>query len=153
MTPQPQRIDSTGGDEAAMLLSGCCLAHCLGWPFLIAALPSLVISESGLLHQMLGVISILISLVVLGVAYDKHRNYWVVAVGIAGITLLAVNIALPIECCSVVYECIAGKIPLSEITPANWLTFLIAPFGAALLILAHYKNRQLLSVSGPGSNQ
>ncbi|QDT35389.1 MerC domain-containing protein [Thalassoglobus polymorphus] len=149
MVSKSQRIDFVGADKVAMLFSGCCLVHCLGWPFLIAALPSLVSTESGMLHQALGAFSILISLVVLGVAFDCHGNHRVIAVGIAGMSLLAVNAAMPGEYCSAVNAYIAGNITLTEVSLTNWLTFLLAPLGAGLLIIAHFDNRRLLANSSP----
>lgn len=149
MTTRPQRIDFTGGDAVAIVFSGFCLTHCLCWPFLIAALPSLMNAESGMLHQVLGAFSILISFVVLGVAFDCHRDCSVIVPGIAGVTFLAVNTVLPQECCSAVNAYIAGKITFTEVTVLNWLTFMLAPIGAALLILAHFKNRRLVASRKP----
>lgn len=145
MPVKRQHVDFTGGDEVAIGFSVCCMLHCLAWPFLLALVPSLLDPSNGLLHQLLGALSVLISLLVLGVGYDFHRTRLPVLLGLCGIVLLAVNIALPLECCTAVTAWASGSLHFSEITLASWGAFLMAPAGAVLLIGAHVSNRKLLA--------
>lgn len=144
MSVRRQRVDFTGSDEVAIGLSTCCLLHCVAWPFLLANVPGVLDPSSGLLHQMLGAISVFVSLIVLGIGYDFHHTRSPVALGICGIVLLTINIVLPLECCSAVTAWASGRLSFSEIKFVNWGAFLIAPVGAVLLISAHTSNRRLL---------
>lgn len=145
MSAKRQHVDFTGGDEVAISLAAFCLLHCLAWPFLLAMGPSVLDSSSGLLHQFLGALSILVSLLVLGTGYDFHRKRVPVLLGICGIVLLSINIVLPLECCSAVTAWASGGLHFSEIKLANWGAFLMAPAGAVFLIAAHFSNLQLLA--------
>lgn len=144
MTSKRQRVDSAGGDEVGILISGCCLGHCLGAPFLLAAFPALMDTNTSLVHPFFGAISIFVSLLVLAVGYDSHRNSTVIIVASIGSLLLLAKILIPSECCSLVQGWISGAVDLSEITLRNWMMFFVAPAGAVLMIIAHLKNRSVL---------
>jgi hypothetical protein len=144
MTSRSQRIDVTGGDEAALLISACCLVHCMAWPFVLTALPA-IFNDGGLIHRALGGLAILLALLVLGAGYECHRQRPVIGCGVLGIALLSVSLCLPADCCSAVSEALAGKLSLSSLTAADWGLFLLAPLGTILLGSAHLWNRRLLA--------
>jgi len=145
MTAKVRQIDYSGGDEFVIGLSACCLVHCVTWPFLLAAAPGLFSPANGITHQVLGCVSMLFSLVILGAGYDHHRDRLPILLGVAGTILFSVNVILPMDCCSAVNAWASGAQDFSDISVADWSLFLIAPTSTLLLISAHLWNRQLTS--------
>lgn len=149
MPVRRQHVDSTGGDEEATSLSACCLLHCLAWPFLFAIVPGMIVPSSELLHPFLGALSVPISFLVLGVGYDFHRTRLPVLPSNCGIVPLAINIILPLECCSAVTTWASRNVHFSEINLANRGAFLMARAAAVLLISAYISKGQLLAGQSP----
>ena len=76
-------------DQAAILLSGLCLLHCLALPFLIAGTPLLTQFGGGHFHlQMLAIVAPL-SVIALALGFRKHGSLKILFCGAFGLALLA----------------------------------------------------------------
>lgn len=144
MNSRTRTLDLSGTDEAAMLISACCLAHCISVPLLLALLPGLtdLLNAGNSLHLVFSGLTVLFSVVILLLGYDHHRLRKVLAWGILGAVLIALASLSPADCCSAILSWAAGKISVSEVPPVSWGVFLLTPLGTLSLILAHLENRR-----------
>jgi len=78
-------------DGAAVALSGLCLVHCLALPLIVAGLPFLSGYFDGHLHAQMLIVVLPLSIVALGIGFQRHRNLRVVAAGTAGMLLLTIG--------------------------------------------------------------
>lgn len=82
---------STTLDQAAILLSGVCLVHCLLTPVLITLLPIISLSvmvEDLLFHQLMLWIVLPTSAVALFLGCRKHKLFSIAATGVVGMLIL-----------------------------------------------------------------
>jgi hypothetical protein len=77
-------------DKTAISLSFICTLHCLAVPFVVALLPTLaaVNLEDEAFHLWMVIAVIPTSLLALSMGCKKHRDYRVLLLGIAGLSLL-----------------------------------------------------------------
>lgn len=78
-------------DGTAVGLSGLCLLHCLALPFVVGALPILMPFAEGHLHAQMLYIVVPLSVVAIGLGFNKHRSQRVVFAAIAGLSLLFIG--------------------------------------------------------------
>ena len=72
-------------DNAAVGLSGLCLAHCLALPLFAGALPVLMPFVEGHLHMQMLVLVVPLSIIAIGIGVGRHRNtrvLWGAAIGL-----------------------------------------------------------------------
>jgi hypothetical protein len=83
-------------DSASIGLSAICAIHCLTLPIALAMIPSLALLSVGdeSFHQWLIVIVLPTSLFALTMGCRRHRNWQVLAWGLAGLSLLSLTAAL-----------------------------------------------------------
>lgn len=82
---------STTLDQAAILLSGVCLVHCLLTPVIVTLLPIISLSvmvEDLLFHQLMLWIVLPTSCVALFLGCRKHKLFSIAATGILGLLIL-----------------------------------------------------------------
>ena len=85
-----------GLDRLAMGLSGLCLVHCLGTMLLVATFASVGgLLLHPLVHEIGLTLAVLIGAVALGRGVVAHRRPVPVAVGGAGLVLMATALAMP----------------------------------------------------------
>ena len=75
-------------DNAAVVLSGLCLLHCLTLPLLIAVLPFMGQFGDGHFHMQMLVVVLPVSIVAFSLGFRRHRNKTIIAWGISGMLLL-----------------------------------------------------------------
>ncbi len=78
-------------DNAAVVLSGLCLLHCMTLPVLIAVLPFMGQFGDGHFHMQMLVVVLPVSIVAFSLGFRRHRNKTIVAWGIAGRLLLVLG--------------------------------------------------------------
>ena len=78
-------------DNAAVLLSGLCLLHCLTLPLLIALLPFMGQFGDGHFHLQMLIVVLPVSMVAFSLGFRRHRNKTIAAWGIAGMLLLLIG--------------------------------------------------------------
>ena len=78
-------------DNAAVGLSGLCLAHCLALPLIAGALPVLLPFVEGHLHAQMLVLVLPLSVIAIGIGVGRHRNTRVVWGAAIGLLLLIVG--------------------------------------------------------------
>ena len=114
-------------DKTAIGLSALCSLHCLALPVLAAFLPSILAlgldDESFHLWMVLGVIPI--SALALTLGCRAHRNFVVLAIGLAGLVVLCMPLVL-------------GHELLGE-----WGERSLTLLGAALISIRHIRNFKL----------
>ena len=84
------RSESQGSplDQAAIALSGLCLAHCLLFPVSIALLPVLNRFSADHFHVQMLFVVVPVSAIAFILGFRRHRNPAIVTWGIAGIATL-----------------------------------------------------------------
>lgn len=78
-------------DWAAVGLSGLCLVHCLALPLIVAGVPLLAQFSEGHLHAQMLVVVLPLSIVALGLGFNRHRNTRIVAAGTVGMLTLVIG--------------------------------------------------------------
>ncbi len=78
-------------DNAAVVLSGVCLLHCLTLPILIAVLPFMSQFGEGHFHAQMLLIVLPVSVIALTLGYRRHRSKSVIAWGSVGMLLLVLG--------------------------------------------------------------
>lgn len=78
-------------DNAAVILSGICLLHCLTLPIAIAILPFLGQFGAGHFHVQMLVVVLPVSIIAFSLGFRRHRSIGVIAWGIAGMLLLVLG--------------------------------------------------------------
>lgn len=84
-------------ETSALLLSGLCVVHCIGFPLLLTAIPALanILELPEVLHFYIVLLTLPISLFVLIYGTSQHKSFIPLAVGVAG--LLSMTAALTVE--------------------------------------------------------
>lgn len=128
---QPAAKERTGGrlwDNLGIGLSGLCLLHCLGTPFLLPLLPLLGHqSHDDHLHLFLFFPLLFIAAVAFWHGYRHHRQLMSLYIFVSGSLLLLLSLAF------------------SSTLDGQWawsLSVFASIVGSLLLIVAHYKNRK-----------
>lgn len=78
-------------DWAAVGLSALCLVHCLALPLIVAGVPLLAQFSEGHLHAQMLVVVLPLSIVALGLGFNRHRNTRIVAAGTVGMLTLVIG--------------------------------------------------------------
>ncbi|MCY4045252.1 MAG: MerC domain-containing protein [Cellvibrionales bacterium] len=114
-------------DKLAISLSLVCALHCLVVPVLVVWMPVLATSllESELFHLSLVFLVVPFSVIALFLGCEKHKNYAVVILGLAGLLLLLLALMVGHDWLGPFYE--------------KWLTMI----GAVLIACSHWKNFKL----------
>lgn len=112
-------------DQAAVLLSGLCLLHCLLLPVLVTLLPFIGQFGDEHLHAELLLVVVPLSAGALLLGYRRHRQVAVIGWGLAGIVLLVLGGTLAHS----LYGLLADR--------------LLTVSGSLVLATTHYRNYRL----------
>jgi len=118
----PQPLNSSGLDRAAVLLSGLCLVHCLAIPFALLLGPLFghwLINSDTEVHWVLLAVAIPISALALWRGYVKHHNLLTITLGSGGLVFMFIGV--------------------SHIFGEEWETGLTV-IGVCALLIAHVRN-------------
>jgi hypothetical protein len=112
-------------DNAAVVLSGICLLHCLALPVLIALLPFLGQLGAGHFHAQMLIVVLPVSIIAFSLGFRRHHNKGVIAWGIVGMLVLVFGATVAHSSFGIVADRTATIC------------------GALILALAHYFNNRL----------
>lgn len=122
-TPPRQPLRWVNIDNLGMLVSSLCLIHCLAFPLLLLALPTLGwLSPDENVHWTLTLVAVPVAVVALLPGYRVHRSLKVLLGGLVGVSCM-----------------LLAPLLLSDLTEE-----LFASLGAVLVVCAHLANRRLL---------
>tara|TARA_Y100000746_G_scaffold44872_1_gene34241 strand:+ start:324 stop:722 length:399 start_codon:yes stop_codon:yes gene_type:complete len=113
-------------DRLAMLLSSACAIHCFLTPSFVLLTSGLIsISlDNELVHNLILFVAVPISIYALISGYANHKTFYLLPLGLIGLSLLVIAVSLG--------EAFFGELGEQSLTL----------MGSILVVLAHYKNHQ-----------
>lgn len=99
MSSKLNYLTRSNADGFAIGLSSICIVHCLVMPLLLVLFPSSLVSffadES--VHRLAVFFAVPISVFALTLGCGSHKRFWVLTMGVVGISLLLLPLFLPNE--------------------------------------------------------
>lgn len=130
-------------DRLGMALSGLCIVHCLGMPFLLAGMPFLssILPSDLHFHRWMAAGSMVIGGVSLLPGYLNHRRRLVAFLALAGLSCLLVPAVTQHDVCC--HHCSQVEAASCLSQPKWWSLCLqsLTPVGGLCLTFAHFNNR------------
>ena len=116
---QANSVREAAWDGVGMAASCLCLIHCLAFPLLIAALPTLasVVGEGEAFHFAILAIAIPSSFIALWLGRARHRALWPIGLGAIGLIVLTLA---SLEFLPEIPATVTGSLMLVTAHIANW---------------------------------
>jgi len=121
-----KNLDYVSWDRIGMGLSVLCALHCLLTPVIILSIPFLAryYLAHPLFHLLLAAAIIPVGLIAFAAGIRHHHNWWVLALGLPGLLL------------------VAGTPYMVHVQNMNWNEQALMVVGSVLLVSAHLLNRK-----------